>query len=207
MDTTSISALPTNTPQQGSHAVQGSLAPQGSQAMQPTMNDNGQSYNPNVSAPPPGPQPTLTNDMIKEVSSSIQQVGQDGSTALPSRDIPRDTLHHVADVQVNADHIPIVDKMRDYIGEYDDTQEVIQKHLQEAQEKDRLDHIYHEIQHPLLIMMMYFLFQLPIVNSSLHKILPKLFHKDGNPTIGGLMMKTFAFGALFYGIVKSISFI
>jgi len=193
MDTTSIATLPTNIPStQQQQPVQQS---------QSTTN-----YNPNVTPPAPAPT-TLTKEMINEVSSSIQQVGQDGSTSLPSRDIPRDTFQHATDVQVNADHIPIEDKMRDYIGEYDDTQAVIQKHVQEAQEKDRLDHIYHEIQHPLLIMMLYFLFQLPIVNATLHKFMPKLFNKDGNPSIGGLMMKTFVFGASFYGIIKSISFI
>ena len=195
MDTTSIDTLPTNQQQTSGQVVQPQATP-----VSPNQ------YNPNITPPASAP-PTLTKDMINEVTSSIQQVGRDGSTTLPSRDIPRDTLHLTTDAQVNADHIPVEDKMRDYIGDYDDTQAVIQQHVKESQEKDRLEQIYQEIQNPVLIMLLYFLYQLPIVNATLHKLIPKLFNKDGNLSIGGLFIKTFAFGVSFYSIIKSIHMI
>ena len=126
---------------------------------------------------------------------------------MPSRDIPRDTLHLAADVQVNADHVPLQENMRDYIGDYDDTQGVIQKHLEEQQKINQLDIMYNEIQTPVLIMLLYFLFQLPVVNSMVFKLFPKLFHKDGNITIGGLLLKTILYGGIYYGIMKGISYI
>ena len=163
-------------------------------------------YNPNVSEPPQPP-PTLTKDMIHEVSSTIERASLDGSTKLPSRDIPRDTLHLATDVQVNADHIPLQEKMRDYIGDYDDTQEVIKKHMEEKANYNRLETIYNDIQTPVLIMLLYFLFQLPVVNSMVFKVFPKLFHKDGNLTMSGLLLKTSLYGAAYYGIMKGISYI
>ena len=95
--------------------------------------------------------------MIQEVTNTIQKASLDGSTQLPSRDIPRDTLQLATDVQVNADHVPVEEKIRDYIGDYDDTQEVIQKHMEEQQQINQMESIYNEIQTPVLIMLLYFL--------------------------------------------------
>ena len=164
------------------------------------------SYQPNV-APASPPPPTLTNDMIQEVTNTIQKASLDGSTQLPSRDIPRETLQLATDVHVNADHVPVEEKMRDYIGDYDDTQQVIQKHMEEQQKYNRLETLYNEIQTPVLIMLLYFLFQLPVVNSMVFKLFPRLFHKDGNLSMSGLLLKTSLYGALYYGIMKGIAYI
>ena len=111
------------------------------------------------------------------------------------------------DVHVNADHVPVEEKMRDYIGDYDDTQQVIQKHMEEQQKYNRLETLYNEIQTPVLIMLLYFLFQLPVVNSMVFKLFPRLFHKDGNLSMSGLLLKTSLYGALYYGIMKGIAYI
>ena len=206
MDTTSISSLPSNNT---SDVMQPTIQP----GIQPGVQANtvsnvspSTSYQPNI-APPSSPPPTLTKDMIQEVTNTIQKASLDGSTQLPPRDIPRDTLQIATDVQVNADHVPVEEKMRDYIGDYDDSQQVIQKHMEEQQKYDRLESLYNEIQTPVLIMLLYFLFQLPVVNSMVFKLFPKLFHKDGNLTMSGLLLKTSLYGAIYYGIMKGISYI
>ena len=203
MDTTSISSLPSNDSQPN---MQPNMQP-GMQANTVSNVSPSTTYQPNITASPPSAPPTLTRDMIQEVTNTIQKASLDGSTQLPSRDIPRDTLQLATDVQVNADHVPVEEKMRDYIGDYDDTQEVIQKHMEEQQKINQMESIYNEIQTPVLIMLLYFLFQLPVVNSMVFKVFPKLFHKDGNLTIGGLFLKTILYGALYYGIMKGIAFI
>ena len=203
MDTTSISSLPSNDSQPN---MQPNMQP-GMQANTVSNVSPSTSYQPNITASPPSAPPTLTRDMIQEVTNTIQKASLDGSTQLPSRDIPRDTLQLATDVQVNADHVPVEEKMRDYIGDYDDTQEVIQKHMEEQQKINQMESIYNEIQTPVLIMLLYFLFQLPVVNSMVFKVFPKLFHKDGNLTIGGLFLKTILYGALYYAIMKGIAFI
>ena len=194
--------------------MQQGMQPGMQQGMQPGMQATtvsnvspSTSYQPNITASSPSVPQTLTRDMIQEVSSTIQKASLDGSTQLPSRDIPRDTLHLAADVHVNAEHIPIEEKIRDYIGDYDDTQEVIQKHMAEQQKFNQMESIYNEIQTPVLIMLLYFLFQLPVVNSMVFKVFPKLFHNDGNLTMGGLFLKTILYGTLYYGIMKGIAFI
>ena len=203
MDTTSISSLPTNDTQPN---MQPNMQP-GMQANTISNVSPSTTYQPNITSQAPSPPPSLTRDMIQEVTNTIQKASLDGSTQLPSRDIPRDTLQLATDVQVNADHVPVEEKMRDYIGEYDDTQVVIQKHMEEQQKINQMESIYNEIQTPVLIMLLYFLFQLPVVNSMVFKVFPKLFHKDGNLTIGGLFLKTILYGGLYYGIMKGIAFI
>ena len=56
-------------------------------------------------------------------------------------------------------------------------------------------------------MLLYFLFQLPVVNSMVFKLFPRLFHKDGNLSMSGLLLKTSLYGALYYGIMKGIAYI
>ena len=218
MDTTSISALPPGgtTLQQPQSQLQPQPQPQPLQQIMPNQQQGGpvqvsnvspnSGYNPNITQPSQAP-PTLSHDMIQEVTNTIQKASMDGSTKLPSRDIPRETLHLATDVQVNADHIPVEEKLRDYIGDYDDTQQVIQKHMEEQANYNRLESIYNEIQSPVLIMLLYFLFQLPVVNTMVFKVFPKLFHKDGNLNMSGLLLKTSLYGAAYYGIMKGISYI
>ena len=77
--------------------------------------------------------------------------------------------------------------------------------MEEQNNYNRLENVYNEIQTPVLIMLLYFLFQLPIVNSMVFKIFPRLFHKDGNLTMSGLLLKTSLYGLLYYGIMKGIA--
>ena len=215
MDTTSISSLPSsNTSTSVQPGMQPGMQPNMQPNMQPGMQGNtlsnvspSTSYQPNITPQVQSAPPTLTKDMIQEVTSTIQKASLDGSTQLPSRDIPRETLQLATDVHVNADHVPLEEKMRDYIGDYDGTQEVIQKHMEEQEKMNQMDSLYNEIQTPVLIMLLYFLFQLPVVNSIVFKIFPRLFHKDGNLTMGGLFLKTIIYGLLYYGIMKGISYI
>ena len=50
---------------------------------------------------------------------------------------------------------------------------------------NRLDDFYNNLQTPLLLALLYFIFQLPIIKKYLFKFLPNLFGKDGNQNIYG----------------------
>ena len=70
--------------------------------------------------------------------------------------------------------------------------------------RDSLEILYDEFQIPIIICLMYFIFQLPIVKSKVLSILPSLFNKDGNPNLSGYVFNSMFFGIAYYVISKSL---
>lgn len=144
---------------------------------------------------------TLDQTTISQIVSGLQQASSAGATQLPSRDIPRNTESIMQDPQVQPNFIP-PQSNKDYITEYDDNDEIIQNYKNNAQYGDSLDQLYEEIQIPLLISVLYFLFQLPIFKRYLYKFFPALFSKDGNINLYGFCFTSSLFGLLYYMLSK-----
>jgi hypothetical protein len=68
--------------------------------------------------------------------------------------------------------------------------------------QNSLDDMYNEIQTPLLLSVLYFLFQLPFFRKFLYGYFPILFSNDGNLNINGFMFSSVLFGLIFYGLNK-----
>ena len=69
-----------------------------------------------------------------------------------------------------------------------------------------MDVLYDELQIPILIAVLYFTFQLPVVRKNLFKFLPSLFSKDGNPNLSGYITNSLIFGALYFGLTKGMKY-
>jgi hypothetical protein len=147
---------------------------------------------------------TLDQSTISQIVSGLQQASSAGATQLPSRDIPRNTESIMQDPQVQPNFIPSQSN-KDYITEYDDNDDIIQNYKNNAQYGDSLDQLYEEIQIPLLISVLYFLFQLPIFKRYLYKFFPALFSKDGNINLYGFCFTSSLFGLLYYMLSKITS--
>jgi hypothetical protein len=148
---------------------------------------------------------TLDQQTISQIVNGLQQASVTGATQLPSRDIPQSTDNIIHDPQIQANYIP-PEKQTDYIREYDESNEdIIASYNKNIQYNDSLDEIYNEIQIPLLISVLYFLFQLPIFKKYLYKFFPALFSKDGNINIYGLLFMSTLFGLLYYLLAKIMS--
>ena len=153
--------------------------------------------------PPPAQHPQLTPQMQTEILSSIQNASRHGSTDLPSRDIPRQTVNHVQDPQIHPNYVP--PPPPDYIGAQNAAHQV-QHTLQQRDVKlDRLDFLFEEFRIPLIIAGLYFVFSLPAVNRYIMKVIPVLFDSDGNITFAGSIGKSVLFGAYYYVFAKSMS--
>ena len=66
-----------------------------------------------------------------------------------------------------------------------------------------MEDVYNEFQTPLLLAVLYFLFQLPFFRKILFNYMPFLFLQDGNLNINGFLFKSVLFGLIFYIIDKS----
>lgn len=154
---------------------------------------------------PSGQQPTLSLDQstISQIVNSLQQASVTGATALPSRDIPQNTQAHTQDAYIQPNYVP-PPTTTDYINDQRDASEYINSYSRDEQIKNSLDTIYDEFQTPLLISILYFLFQLPILKQTLFKYIPLLCHNDGNYNLNGLLFTSAAFGILFFSMSKTM---
>ena len=142
--------------------------------------------------------------MMNEVVTGIQQANASGALSLPSRDIPSNTVHF-ADEEVKPNYVPQPPQQHDYIQNTDTEHEIMARRINNKNSRDSLEILYDEFQIPIIIGLLYFIFQLPIVKTKLLILLPSLFSKDGNPNLTGYIFNSIFFGVLYYVISKSLT--
>lgn len=145
---------------------------------------------------------SLDQSTISQIVSGLQQATISGATQLPSRDIPMNTVSHNTDPQIQPNYVPQPQSSIDYIKSYDQTSDMINDYNRDAQQQNSLDNMYNEIQTPLLLAVLYFLFQLPFFRKFLFSYFPILFSNDGNFNINGFVFSSILFGMLFYTLNK-----
>lgn len=100
---------------------------------------------------------------------------------LPSRDIPRETIDHAADPQVVPQYVPAKEPR------YIESQPV-------HNETSKMDRFIEEFRMPIMLSILYFLFEIPMIHSMLTRIAPSVF-ADGTT---GLIAKSVCFGSAYY---------
>ena len=144
----------------------------------------------------------LSQESIHQIVQGLQQAG--GATVLPNREIPiNNNAHLTQDEQIKPNFIPKAEN-ENYIEEERSMEDLIKQSQNKKVEQDRLDIMYEELQTPLMVMILFFFFQLPIFRRTLTKYAPSLFLRDGNPTFSGYFVKTLGFGVTYYIITKVI---
>ena len=153
------------------------------------------------------PQPQKNNSQlsldqitISQIVNGLQQASLAGATTLPSRDIPQNTEQLTNDAQIQPNYVP-PPQIRDYINESDND---IDNYYKNEQQQHSLDAIYDELQAPLLLAVLYFLFQLPFFKKNVFRYLPFLCHSDGNYNFNGLVFTCALFGFIYYSLSKTV---
>ena len=145
---------------------------------------------------------TLDQNTINQIVNGLQQASTNGLTQLPSRDIPMGTTGITQDPNIQPNYIPAPTRNEDYIQNYEDADDIINGYTKHSNIQNSLDETYAEIQTPLLLSILYFLFQLPIVKKYLFHFFPVLFLKDGNLNLYGFLFTSSLFGLIFYLLNK-----
>lgn len=143
----------------------------------------------------------LSQESIHQIVQGLQQAG--GATVLPVREVSNNNSHLTQDEQVKPNFIPKASN-DNYIEEEKSMEDLIKQSQNKKVEQDRLDLMYEELQSPIMVMILFFLFQLPIFQKTLVKYAPSLFQRDGNPSFSGYFVKTLMFGVTYYLITKAI---
>jgi hypothetical protein len=142
---------------------------------------------------------SLDQTTINQIVSGLQQASVTGATQLPSRDIPQNTSVIMQDPQVQPNYIPPPKPQQvDYINNAEQHEDMINNYNMNALRNSSLDEMYNEIQTPLLLGALFFLFQLPFFKKFLFSYFPVLFANDGNLNINGFLFTSVLFGLMFY---------
>jgi hypothetical protein len=123
---------------------------------------------------------------------------------LPQRDIPMNPMEHIQDEQVQPNYIPPPPKLTsDYIQEYQVSQDRQIREYEEKKMREKTrEHWLDMIQWPILVGLLYFVFQLPIINTLVFKRFSFLtiYREDGNFNLLGLTLKSAVFAVLYLGL-------
>lgn len=193
-DSTTIDSLPmannvnmnvTNTPVQQTTEANNTNEMQARSVEQPTV------------VKQPAIAPSKVNNTIVRALDEVP-----GNTMqLPSRDIPMETSNIVQDEQVKPNYIPN-QNVPEYIEEKDTYDSMIEQNKKNQNAQDTTEQIYEELQFPILVAVVYFLFQLPAVQKKFVTYLPSLFERDGSMSLGGYLTKSISFGGIIYLALK-----
>ena len=151
-----------------------------------------------INQKPDGPPPSMD---VNEFVSGLQQATSSGMTQLPSRDIPIDQNAVLKDVQVKPNFVP-ESSPTDYITEHQTSEEIIRQNAKKQKSADSLDIIFSELSLPLMIAVLYFMYQLPVVRRSFLKTLPMCYSKSGELKLTGYLANSIVFGGIIYAVSK-----
>jgi len=196
INTTSINDLPTDPSAGGS--VGGNIKLVINDSSQPSVDLPQQAQSSQANA-----QLSLDQMTISQIVNGLQQASISGATQLPSRDIPLHTEQLTNDPQIQPNYVPQPNqKDRDYITDmnYDN----INDYYRAEKTQNSLDSLYDELQAPLLLAVLYFLFQLPFFKKTVFKHLPFFCNTDGNYNFNGLIFTCALFGFIYYSLSKTV---
>lgn len=142
---------------------------------------------------------------INSFVTGIQAAAASGALQLPSRDIPQGQSHLTNDAQLQPNYIP--ENTGDYINDTYNQEQIINNQNIKQKNTNSMDAIYDDIHVPIILAVIYFVFQLPVIKTNTLKYIPSLFNKDGNFNMLGYSINSLAFASTYYCIIKSLDYL
>ena len=152
-------------------------------------------------------------DFSQPINQMMQQQNQMQSHQqhrLPSRDIPMETTQFQQDQEIQPNYIPKAKLTSDYIKNYEESNErALRNHESHKHRANMADQFFSEFQTPLLTIFLFFVFQMPIVNTLLYKYFTflSIYNSDGNVNFYGIFFKSLLFGLVYYAIAKTTDYL
>tara|TARA_B110000967_G_C18882029_1_gene561626 strand:- start:147 stop:812 length:666 start_codon:yes stop_codon:yes gene_type:complete len=143
------------------------------------------------------------NEQIQMALShqQLNELKHQQSHTLPSRDIPQDTTRYSNDEEIQPNYIPKPRKKVDFVSEEDIiTERNLREYEDNKRKENKLDILLSDIQIPILVSILYFIFQLPVINTLVLKNFSflSIYNLDGNFNLTGLLLKSGLFGSMYY---------
>jgi hypothetical protein len=174
-------------------------------------NPYGNSIQPNVM---PLPQPKYQAQPVQQQmmdpgmdAAQLADLKQMGHMRLPSRDIPMDQIQYQQDEEIQPNYIPKPKLTKDYVREYEEAAEKnAKRHEKTKHQAEQIESAMTDFQLPVLVAILFFLFQIPLIHSLMYKYMSTLpiFHSDGNLNFYGILIKSIMFGSAFWGLQRFV---
>ena len=129
---------------------------------------------------------------------------------MPSRDMPMDESMYQNDEEIQPNYIPRVKLDADYVKDYEEITETnIRKHERSKENASIVDRILTQLQMPIMVALLFFIFQLPTMNTMFYRNFSFLsvHNSDGNINYTGIALKSAIFGTAFYSLYNSIEYL
>ncbi len=199
-DTTSIDDLPlsSQTPSSGHHNVPYNGGGGGAPLIySPNVGNEGMTSH--------GPT-QIPGNVMNEVMQGVQRASANGMTMIPTRDIPMNPNSFTHDEQARPNYVPeksvhFQDDV-DYIKQHASMENIVRDNARRSNQLDTIEAIYYDLQMPILVGVLYFIFQMPVFRAQLLHFLPSLFGEDGNFKMIGLTATSAMFALVFFVIMK-----
>lgn len=146
---------------------------------------------------------TLHPDTINQLINGLQQANISGATQLQSRDLPMETQPLQMDEECKPSFVPSSDEK--YISEdkEQEIQNIVHNYEHDNKKYNYLGQIFEKLQTPILLGILFYIFQLQWIKLYLFRIFPTLFAQDGNITTNGLILYSILFAFSYYFINES----
>jgi len=176
-------------------------------------------YSPNVSTDPSFQNQQhsqqIPGNVMNEVLQGVQRASANGMTMIPTRDIPMNPNSFTHDDQARPNYVPQPKTVhfqddggtgtggeRDYIRDHTSMESIVRANTRQSNQIDTIEAIYYDLQMPILLGVLYFIFQMPVFRAQLLHFLPSLFGEDGNFKMIGLTATSAMFAGSFFVIMK-----
>jgi len=129
---------------------------------------------------------------------------------LPSRDIPRNTDGYMQDIEITPNYIPAPKLTSDYIRDFqEDEEKTIKSHKQKKHRERLIDTVLTEVQMPVFIGILFFIFQMPLIDVLIFKRFSfmRIYNEDGNFNFYGLFFKSILFGFSYTILTKGLEIV
>ncbi len=146
------------------------------------------------------------NHNMNDFVTGVQEAVAAGALGLQSRDIPQSQTHLTQDAQMKPNFVPTKENV-DYIGLQQSPQEIVNENTKKKNKDENMDIIYSNLQTPLLLAVLYFLFQMPIVKQTTLRFMPAMFRKDGNPNLYGYLVNSASFAGTYYTLMLTLQYL
>lgn len=150
----------------------------------------------------------MDGETLSEFVRDFQQASAGGGLALPARDIPQ-IADQQQDEQGRVNYVPPAPTSRRVrFEEEDDYEQIEAKRARKSRRADTFQQLYDDFQTPILIAVLFFIFQLPVVRLRLYQYLPVLFNTAGaHLNLLGICMLSVLFGLSYLFLGKFMDYV
>jgi hypothetical protein len=153
------------------------------------------------------PGSNIDQSTLSQLISGLQQASSSGLTSLASNHIPiNDSISKITTDPITShpNYVPKEKEHTDYIQNHN-MNDLINAYAKKEETQSSFDAFFTEFQIPILLSILYFMFQLPIFKKMHFEYLPGLFSEDGVYNLKGLCFISILFGGLYHIISTLIT--